>query len=180
LFDPCSQYRYVPAVSLEELEEVMAGDTPMIRIVPMSESVDAEFEALMQVLDGGRWAWGDYTLVVDEASLLQKPQSLHPALARLIRQAPDDVTVIETIHRPSETHGTVRALATDYFFFQCYLARDLETIEQTWGAEVAEAVSRLPEYHVLHFWLDAGGIPRWKVWDDPKLWYIPIGRGRNE
>ncbi len=129
----------------------------------------------MSELDAGTWKWADYALIIDEAVFLQKPQYLRPALARLIRQSPDDVCVIQTLHRPSETHPTVRALASDLFFFQSYLQRDLDVIAQNYGADVSEAVSKLGQHEVIHWWLQPGGKPTWKTWRDSKDWYIPIG-----
>jgi hypothetical protein len=158
---------------MESVDAVMESET-VIRVVPDDPYDD--FDRLMEILDGGEWYWSDYTLVIDEASMLQRPQSAHPSLLRLIRQAPDDVTVIQTIHRPSESHPTVRALTTDIFFFQTYLYRDLSVIRDTWGDDVSQKVSRLPQHHVLHFWLDRGGLPCHTTWDNPSLWYMPIQR----
>lgn len=152
----------------------LESETPIFRTGLDGDPEDA-FAALMDVLDGGTWEWADYALVVDEASFLQKPQFVHPALARLIRQAPDDITVVQTLHRPSETHPTVRSLSTDLFFFQNYLARDLDVIGKDYGIELAEAVRKLPQYHVIHWWLAPGGAPCWEVWNDPKLWFVDIG-----
>lgn len=173
IFDPCAQYRNFPLIA--DLDSAMSDGPEIFRV---SESLESDperaFSVTMETLDGGQWRWSDYTLIVDESSMLQRPQSMHPALARLIRQAPDDVCVIQTLHRPSETHPTVRALVTDCFFFQAHIARDLEVIEQTYGAEVAAKVSRLSQHHVLHWWLGAGGIPRYEVWDKPEEWFIEL------
>ncbi len=177
IWDPCAQYTQFPRVQDPlELEEILELESvEAFRYQPDSVQIADEFVFFMEVLDGGRWAWSDYALVLDETSLLQKPQSLHPSLARLIRQGPDDIKVVQTLHRPSETHSTVRALATDVFFFQTYLERDLTVIEQTWGAEVRAEVARLPQHHVLHFWLAPGGAPCYTIWSQPEDWYIRIG-----
>lgn len=176
IFDPCDQFQVWQAYDVDMIETALADDeaeTEILRIVPDSDP-EATFSNLMEVLDGGDWYWSEYCLLVDESSMIQKPQMMNPWLARLIRQAPDDIVVIQTIHRPSETHSTVKALASDYFFFSTYLQRDLLVIEQTYGQEVSEAVSKLGKYEVLHFWLDQGGEPRWKVWRNPGLWYMPL------
>lgn len=175
IFDPCEQFLAFPHVELDELDEWLeTEEARIVRYAPRGQDVEQAFSDLMDVLDGGQWAWADYTLILDESSLLQRPQRLHPALDRLIRQAPDDITVIQTMHRPSDAHPLVRSLATDYFWFSTYLARDLDVARDTWGDEVADRIARLPVYHVLHFWLDRGGEPRWRVWDQPDLWYVPL------
>lgn len=170
IFDPCNQYARFP--SNPDLERALEEDWPVIRIVP--GDVLEDWESLMAILDGGEWTWRDYTLLIDEASMIQKPQSLNDSLARIIRQSPDDVHVIETLHRPSETHPTVRALASDAFFFQTYLQRDLQVIAGTYGQNVADQVAILGRYEVLHFWIAEGGAPQFRVWQDPQLWYVPI------
>jgi len=183
IFDPCDQYAAWPAVDEELLEELLDSDFGIARYSPGGQDPEQAFSNLMLVLDGGVWRWSDYALIIDESSILQRPQRLHPALDRLVRQAPDDILVIQTMHRPSDAHPLVRSLASDYFWFQTYLARDLEVVEDTWGAEVADEISRLPSYHLLHFWLDFGGEPRWKIWNDPSIWYVPLRiqyAGRNQ
>lgn len=173
VFDPCSQYTSFPRVEIEELNSIMEDSEQVIRVEPNSD-VEEGFDELMMELDGGIWYWGYYSIIVDESSFLQKPQGMNLSLARLIRQAPDDITVIQTLHRPSETHPTVRALATDLFFFQTYLRRDLTVIRETYGEQVAEQVRSLGPHEVLHFWLGSGGEPQISVWHNPSQWYVPI------
>lgn len=182
IFDPCEQFRNFASGGPGDLalieNALVRGEPEIVRYRVMGDP-ESEFSHLMELLDGGNWAWGDYSLIVDESSQLQRAQGFHPAIARLIRQAPDDVLVVQTLHRPSETHPTVRALCTDYFFFQTFLQRDLEVIAGNYGPEVARAVSRLAPYEVLHFWLGDTGAPKWKVWNDPKLWFVDL-RSRDE
>lgn len=177
IFDPCSQFEYFPVEpsAVQGIER----ETPIFR-VPVVEDPETAFQRLMTDLDGGVWRYEDYTLVLDETSLLQRPQAIHPALARLIRMGPDEITVIQTLHRPSETHATVRALATDFFFFQTYIQRDLDVISDNYGADVAEAVFRLKRHECLHWWLQPGGEPAWSVWTDPARWFIKIGDRRMD
>ena len=136
---------------------------------------DIAFQSVMDELDGGEWRWSEYTVIVDEASFLQRPQYLEPGLARLIRQAPQDILVIQTLHRPSETHPTVRGLATDLFFFHTYLERDLDVIAANYGPELSLAVSQLPQHYLIHWWLKSGGKPAWEIWNNPNDWKVSIG-----
>lgn len=174
VFDPNDQYGHLPIISnladwMEKADAHSVG-----RIVP-TEPV-ADFEEIVAELDGGGWKWGEYTLIVDECSMLMNPSKVHPALERYARTSPKDVSVILTTHRTVDVHTLFRSLATDWFFFNQQLDRDLETIEDNFGSEVAAASRNLPNYHVIHFWLDTGGTPRWEVWNKPEDWYIDIGR----
>lgn len=171
VWDPNNQYQCLPLVELDELEDALES-LLAFRYMPIDSW--EEFSELMAVLDGDDWKWQDYTLVLDESSALQNPHKLHPNLERLVRQKPADITVIETTHRPSDTNSLVKALASDVFVFQTYLARDLDYLADNFGADVAEQVAHLPKYHVLHWWLDEGGVPRTNVWAEPKLWHVPI------
>lgn len=159
----------------ESVEDGFNDQTVAVFRAGFESDPEDNFTRIMAELDGGVWAYADYTLIVDEASFLQRPQAMHADLARLIRQAPDDITVIETLHRPSETHTTVRALATDVFFFQMYLDRDLDVVAESYGSSVSEAVRHLGPHEVLHWWLGPAGNPSSCIWRDPAVWYVPIG-----
>lgn len=174
IFDPNDQYGNVPTIETLDAFMESSGPESVGRIVP-SDPV-AEWEALAAFLDGGAWAWGEYTLIVDECSMLMSPQKLHPDLERYARTSPKDVSVILTTHRTVDVHTLFRALATDWYIFQQHLDRDLETIGDNFGLDVAAASAQLPEYHLIHFWLDVGGVPMWSIWDKPEEWYIDIGR----
>jgi hypothetical protein len=173
IVDPCAQYRAYPLY--ESAEDAFQDAGVNVFRAGFESDPEENFSRVMAELDGGVWNYADYTLIVDEASFLQRPQAMHADLARLIRQAPDDITVIQTLHRPSETHTTVRALATDAFFFQMYLPRDLDCVSEAYGSDVAEAVRHLGPHQVLHWWLGPAGNPTWCVWNDPQIWYVPIG-----
>lgn len=177
IFDPCAQFTYFPVA--RDLEAAMSTQG-IFRIPVETSDPETEFAELMDFLDGGTWEWSDYALIVDETSQLQRPQAAHPAILRLIRTGPDDVFVAETLHRPSETHGTVKALSTDYFIFQTSLRRDLEVISDNYGPDVASAVSKLGAYQCVHIWIDPGGAIRWKIWDDPAIWYVPLREGNEQ
>lgn len=175
VFDPNDQFGAVPII--EDLV-VWMGDSDersIGRIVP-SEKPDEAFSDIAAVLDGGRWNWSDYVLIVDEASMLMSPSWIHPNLERYARTAPKDVRIILTTHRPVDIHSLIRGLATDWYIFQQVLARDLKAIEDQFGADIAALTKGLPLYNVLHYWTEAGGTPAHVVWDKPADWYIDIGR----
>lgn len=174
VFDPNNQYGALPVI--ESLPDWMAESTPQSigRIVPIDPLAD--WEALAEELDGGGWKWGEYTLILDECSMLMGTNKVNPALERYARTSPKDVDVILTTHRTVDVHTLFRALSTDWFIFQQHLDRDLEVIADNFGADVAEASKTLAEYHLIHFWLATGGAPEWRVWDRPEDWYIDIGR----
>lgn len=178
VFDPNNQYHSLPIIP--DFDQWLQTATPapgspaIGRIVPIDPT--GEFESMVAVLDGGRWVWGDYSLIVDECSMLMSPHKLHPALERYARTSPKDVDVILTTHRIVDVHPLFRALSTDWFLFQSHLPRDLELITDAFGADVATAAASLPPYHVLHYWLDSGGVPTNHVWSKPDEWFIDIGR----
>lgn len=174
VFDPNNQYGNLPVIT--DLQQFMENSTPASigRIVPTDPLTD--WENMTDVLDGGTWAWGDYTLILDECSMLMQSQRLHAELERYARTSPKDVEVILTTHRSVDVHTLFRSLATDWYVFHQHLDRDLEVITDNFGADVAQAASQLPEYHVIHFWLAPGGKPEWRIWDEPAAWYIDIGR----
>ena len=177
IFDPNDQYGAVPAIQPAELDGWMtaAGPDDVARIVPVPPVEDAWVE-IIQTLDGGTWRWADYTLIVDECSMLMTPSYLDAALERFARTSPADIDIVMTTHRPRDVHSLVRALATDLYVFQTTLARDLDVLRDNYGPELAEAVQRLSQYHVVHYWLGAGGRPQHSIWDRPNEWFVDIGR----
>lgn len=177
VFDPNDQYGNLERVGIEALDGWLQ-DAPadaVVRIVPEPPVEDA-WHRLADVLDGGSWRYADYVLVLDECSMLMNPNYVDPALERYARTSPADVDVILTTHRPRDVHSLLRALATDTFVFQTTLARDVQVLRENYGDALAQAVQRLPQYHVAHYWLAAGGVPQTVVWDKPSDWYIDIGR----
>lgn len=176
VFDPNDQYGNVERVALDSFETWMSETTPdsICRVVPTDPRAD--FEALTDILDGGNWTWGEYTLIVDECSMLMAPSYVHPEMERYARTSPKDVHTILTTHRTVDVHTLYRALATDWFMFHQHLDRDLENIADNFGDEVASQAKTLPEYHLIHYWLDPGGLPRHEIWNDPQEWFIDIGR----
>lgn len=178
VFDPNDQFR-----ALETLPDAAAlpawletsGEASAARIVP-APPVEEAWAAAADILDGGRWAWGDYSLILDECSMLMSPAGVDERLERYARTAPADVGVFLTSHRPRDIAPLFRALATDWYVFQTTLDRDLEVLRANFGDTLADAVRTLPPYHCAHYWLQPGGEPAVTVWDRPEVWHIDIGR----
>lgn len=173
VFDPNSQFNALDRI--EDIEQFFTSGARAGRIVPDAEP-GAAWEALANELDGGVWRWGEYTLILDECSVLMSPAWIDPLLERYIRTAPADVQLILTTHRAVDVNPLIRALASDWFIFQTHLERDLKNMADHFGPEIAARARGLRPYHAIHYWLDAGGVPRFEVWDDPRDWYVEIGR----
>lgn len=91
-------------------------------------------------------AYADCSVIVDEASFLQSPHYLHPALSKLIRKGPKQAKNRDfflTQHRASDCNGLVFGMAHTYVFFETTLVRDLDRIAEQCGDQVAERVSKL-------------------------------------
>lgn len=174
VFDPNNQYTNVPIIGEVNAWMEDSGPASIGRILPADPAAD--WAALADQLDGGAWRWGDYTLILDECSMLMSPNKIEDHLERYARTSPKDVSVILTTHRSVDVHPLFRSLSTDWFLFHQFQDRDLEVIADNFGPDVARASAELPEYHAIHFWLATGGAPEWNVWDKPEAWYIDIGR----
>ena len=177
VLDPNNQYGFVPQLELRDLSAFLRRRGQLARIV--SRNPIADFNQVIGELDGGRWTWADWALVVDESSYLQRPQAIDPELERLMRQSPADIHLIQNSHRVVDTNLLVRALATDVFVFATYLQRDLDYLALNFGQPLADRAPSLPPYHVIHWWIAPGGKPAWRVWQQPETWYYNIGRGEQ-
>lgn len=178
IFDPNDQFQNIEKLeSVEALPQWLENSGPdsIIRLVPQPP-VEETWQALADILDGGEWAWADYTLILDECSMLMQPQSLDEKLERFARTCPNDVHLVLTTHRPRDVHPLFRALATDWFVFQSTIDLDQRVLKDNFGPQLADAVRGLPRYHVAHYWLETGGQPRVEVWDRPQEWFVDIGR----
>lgn len=175
IFDPNDQYTNI--AQIDELDGWLesADENSIGRIVP-APPVDQTWQEIAEILDGGQWEWADYTLILDECSMLMSPHSLDDKLERFARTAPKDVHLILTTHRARDVNPLFRALATDWFVFQTSIALDLDALRRNFGDDIANTVPSLPKYHVAHYWLSDGGIPIMTVWNKPHEWYVDIGR----
>lgn len=183
-FDPNAQFRGLPhqCFHLDEFAEWLEDPRGEIVFRPDPREIETQFDEFVELL----WPRGNYALVLDEASCLQNSHGTHPQLERLMRQAPRDgarnangqivdVGIIQTIHRPSDANTICRALATDQFFFQAQLRRDLDVVENQFGERVAAALPELARFHCVHVWSDLDGRIKHSCWSDPSRWYNRIG-----
>jgi len=193
IFDPNNQYELGAGVpmysSIPQFEAWLQDeeiDHGLIVYRPDVRSIETEFEDVVDLL----WEKGHYALVVDESTYVQGFNRIHPSLERLVRQAPRDgarnaegavidVSVIQTLHRPADAHSLCRALASDMFYFQVSLPRDLQAVEDQWGEEVAEELTDLPRWVTLHAWQSLDGKECYSIWTDPSVWKLDINAGRG-
>lgn len=175
IFDPNDQFCAIQRI--EDLEKWMDESAPdsVGRIVP-DPPVEDHWNYIADLLDGGKWEWSEYTLILDECSMLMSPHFVDAKLERFARTSPKDIHLILTTHRARDVHPLFRALATDWFVFQTSIALDLDSLRKNFGDELADTVPNLPKYHVAHYWLSDGGEPQIVVWNKPHEWYINIGR----
>jgi len=147
-----------------------------------------QFSELVAIIREGHW--GNFSIIVDEAHELQRPQGINPELDWLMRQAPREgpaeITVIQTCHALVDYHPTVHRLISDAFIFNSRYARDLPRIEEHYGASVAAVSSRLKRYEVVHCFdsdTEDGDLRRaYCVWRSAESgsWYLPLdGTGRS-
>jgi hypothetical protein len=115
---------------------------------------------------------GPVVLLVDEAWFLQSGVVVHPWLEKLVRLA-DYKTffLFQMAHRPGDISPRVRAQADEFFYFRQWLPGDIDIVEDMSGADVAEAVSQLPDHHVIRFEVATGF---WELWANPANWYRDI------
>lgn len=89
-------------------------------------------------------------VLVDESSLLQSPQKIHPALDSLLRLGRTrELDVFLTAHRPQDMNGIAFSLAHVYCFFHTTHPRDVERIRDFTNEAAAERVQGLPLHHFL-------------------------------
>lgn len=175
IFDPNNQFCNIDRIDNLETWLENADSASVGRIVPDPPVEDAWIQ-IADILDGGQWKWAEYSLILDEASMLMGPHNLDDRLERFARTSPKDINLILTTHRARDINPLFRALATDWFVFQTNIALDVESVRKNFGDELADVIPTLPKYHVAHYWLSDGGEAKVSIWDKPQDWYIDIGR----
>jgi hypothetical protein len=192
VFDPRAMIQGVVVYSPDELrsaiEEKAWQRGPIVYRYDSPEH-EEQFAQVTEVLFPPRFPVGGFAFIVDEAGMLQTPNSIDENLSRVIKQHPtfpprESVTIIQTSHRLSEFHGASKALMNELYIFQTTHPRDLDTLaEHTDGqTEIAEAVKALPRHHCVRYKYDrqADGQPQWEAWNDPAAWYVPtVSGGKN-
>lgn len=116
---------------------------------------------------------GPVVVIIDEAWFLQpSPMVIHPWVENLVRLADHkSFFLFQCAHRPGDIAPRISAQADEFFYFRQWLPRDVEIIEDNSGAEIADAVSQLPDHHVIRFEVSSG---TWELWQRPEVWYRNI------
>lgn len=203
IFDANNQFKDAEQTSdLKKVESVLSSasdDTPgdtresfAVAFVPTGD-VENDWNAFARVI----WQFGDYSLIVDEAHRLQKPQYVNLWLDRFIRQAPRrerndsaPIDIIQTYHRPTDVNGIVLGLADYAYVFRTTKQRDIDWIEKEWGEELAKRVqelrtppigarpSRDDPRDVIRVPVEEPGA--YEVIEDQTSWYVDIRKKRNK
>ncbi len=168
IYDSNAQFGVGKIVSsIEDLYAAIEEDVEG-PIVYRPADVEEEFTHVAQAV----WGCKCVSFLIDESSLLQSPQSIHPALDRLIRLGRDcEISVFMTQHRPRDLNGIATSLATDLFFFHTTNPLDLERIERDTNGEVRRRVEQLSGFDYLHFNLDT---EEFYVNTDSDSWKVSI------
>jgi hypothetical protein len=180
VFDPNNQFANGHIFTdTSEMESFLRSDgvasarTPVVIIYRPAGDVETHFDEFASVM----WKYGNYTLIIDEAHNLQKPQSVNPWLNKFIRQAPTEadaphtVNLIQCMHRPQDANGIVVSQATHLIFFRFTKERDLKVVENECGLDCATAVRDLQGREFVIYFVDD---ERFEVVDDTTSWYEEI------
>lgn len=173
--DPNWQYRNFPACPIDPSTIVSGLENQngcLLVLHPDPARIMDEWALIASVL----WDYEDYSLLIDEASMIQHAGWCDSWLERYLRQAPDSVSLIQTTHRAVDLCKLSRSLATDLFLFRTTLEADLSLLGSEFPGLKIPAVRTLPVYNVLHYWTERGGYERNNLWDKPGEWNINIGR----
>lgn len=172
IFDPNAQFSSFSAIdNYDDLIEALVAEQDVIRYAPLSSRPSEEWPDFADIV----WQFRDYALIIDECSVIQSASYMDDKLERFLRRAPDDVVIIQTTHRPVDTNKLSRQLATDIFCFQTRMKADLEMMRSDFSPDMPEALQRLSEYNVLHYWGGRGGSYEHVIWNNPEDWYGRIG-----
>ncbi len=173
VFDVNAQYRSIPAFPIDEetiTEAMSRTEGCLLAFRPDPGTLTDSWHAFAEIL----WRWEDYALILDEASEFQGAGWRDEWLDRFLRQAPDSVHIIMTTHRVVDFAKLSRALSSDVFIFQTRQQSDIAMLSSEFPGLSADVIPNLPAYHVLHHWVDYGGIGRNNLWDKPGEWYLDI------
>lgn len=174
IFDPRGTFPIFKSFSIADIPErlrVDSGNLQFTRVGPFdTDEVSEAFAEFTRVTREHE----NISVIIDEAHMLQGGNSLDPNLDRWNRESSSNVAVIQTTHRIVDAHPDSRYHADNVFFFYAYLPRELKTIRESFGEDVALAVPRLKKHQVIHWHKATGGIPVWIVWEDGREWFIDL------
>lgn len=187
VYDPNTQFReFGEARTIPQIQATLEWfsdpenpepEQPVILVFrPRVDHFDEDFTALADML----WRFDGYTILVDEASTLQTPHQINPSLARIVRQGPAGVSIIQTCHRVPDINRLGRALCTDYFFFRSTQSKDVANMAAEFDDRLDHILPMLKAYEVVHHWAGSGGVDELSIWRDSKPWFIELGHGEHE
>lgn len=170
IFDPRGEIYLPGAVISNEIVDIIdsLNDSKLVIYHPQDEVVE-EFSFVAETLKHRH----NFVLVLDEAHWIQKPMWVHEGLGDLIRTAPDDVDLIQTMHAPADSWGRGRSLATDWYMFRLTRPADLKAVAEQCGEEIAKVVGQLPKHHYMHYAVDDH---TFQVNDKPESWLVSGGK----
>jgi len=174
IFDPRGTFPVFQSFQIEEIHGRLAshrGGIQFTRVGPYdTDEVSDAFAEFTRVTREQE----NISVIVDEAHMLQGGNSLDPNLDRWNRESSSSVAVIQTTHRIVDAHPDSRYHADNVFFFYAYLPRELKTIRENFGDDVAQMVPSLKRHQVIHWHKATGGIPVFVVWERGEEWYIDL------
>lgn len=129
--------------------------------------------------------YGDFVLIIDEASEIQSPSKINDRLDKLIRRAPRrekgekrPIDIVQTTHFPVDLHRTSFGLSDDAYIFRLTRQRDIDRIRVELGDSVADAVegTKTPETSpagrdVVHVNITT---QQFEIMEDPTKWNTRI------
>jgi hypothetical protein len=148
-----------------------------------SSDHDQEFTDFCSIIFPPRFTIGGFGVLVDEAGMLQGANSIHPELARAIKQHPmegqclpgEEVTIVQTMHVLGESWAKGRSLINELYMFRLTSPSDTKAIvEYTGKPELVEVIENLPQHHCVRYINDRqpAGTPEYIVMDDSDEWHI--------
>ncbi len=175
IFDPRGTFPVFRAFEIEDipgrLDAHEEGQIQITRVGPYdTDEVSDAFSEFTRVSRDRE----DISVIVDESHMLQGANSLDPNLDRWNRESSSSVEVIQTTHRIVDAHPDSRYHADNVFFFYAYLPRELKTVRESFGEDVALALPTLKRHQLIHWYRAPGGVPVWIRWDNPNDFYIDL------
>lgn len=156
-------------------------DGVLISYVPESGELDKEFADFCSVPFPPGFPRHKFSVVIDEAAQLQKPNWIDPNLDRVVRQAPRSILVIQTTHSLQDYHRASKDLMDDLYCFKMKgRSLDAAVDYMDGGEDMRAAIAALPPHHLLHYSFARHCGPEFEIWDDPTQWYVRIDSRAQE
>jgi hypothetical protein len=198
VYDPRGSYSQagIQVESAQQLQKHLEDQdyiTEKGEIIPLVYHVDSDpeesFNELCRVIFPAQFRGfsGRVALVVDESRNLQSSHFINDQLNRAVGQAPlEDVLIIQTTHEIKEWNSKSKSVMDQMFLFYQIGPKNCELVKEFCGEEVAQLISvefrpksgTDPKRHYCvrycfnHIFEDG---KQWEVWDDPEMWYTPLG-----